>query len=389
MAIETLGGVVVNTGTINTAGLPVVGGDQPGGNLSLRSTNSGNKGAVLVDENTHSYGFANGALQVPNGGVGVFGNVSAGGQFINMPVGMGVSTVFLSTAGSGYTSPPTVTFSAPQLQTGITATGVAQISGGAVIAVFITNPGFGYISPPTITFNNSGSGGSGAVGVVALGYHAAYTQGSFVQLGCVTSIQVTATGSGYTKPPQVRIDPPHVAGGIQATAVSTVSAGGVSNILITNPGSGYLYPPTVTLFDVVAGSSATFLAQLGHPGEKSMVTTFNTGSSAITLDFGNFGMNTAFVSISGALNVYFGYNATAQAGNLNNNYFPQGRKIILWVKNTAGTSQTVTFQNLTTANSTNASNAYAISLSRTARFECVVLTSGNLVSDVYVAGTYT
>jgi hypothetical protein len=65
----------------------------------------------------------------------------------------GVSGVTISNRGSGYTSAPTVTFSAPQ-QTGCTtAAGTATIVGGVVTGVIITNPGSGYSTAPTVTFS--------------------------------------------------------------------------------------------------------------------------------------------------------------------------------------------------------------------------------------------
>lgn len=73
--------------------------------------------------------------------------------------------------GSGYTSAPTVTFSAPPAG-GITATGTATISSGAVASVTITNPGNGYTSAPTITF--SGGEGSGAAATATMSTDWAY-----------------------------------------------------------------------------------------------------------------------------------------------------------------------------------------------------------------------
>ena len=62
--------------------------------------------------------------------------------------------------GSGYSS-ATVTFADPTAVTpangGITATGTATVSGGAVTAITITNPGYGYSSAPTVTVGGDGS----------------------------------------------------------------------------------------------------------------------------------------------------------------------------------------------------------------------------------------
>lgn len=75
-----------------------------------------------------------------------------------------VGSAVVTAGGSGYTSAPTVTFSAPT--SGTTATGTAIIQNGEVVAVTITDPGSGYTSAPTVTF--SGGGGTGATATANL-----------------------------------------------------------------------------------------------------------------------------------------------------------------------------------------------------------------------------
>ncbi|MDE2104408.1 MAG: hypothetical protein KGL39_44630, partial [Patescibacteria group bacterium] len=67
-----------------------------------------------------------------------------------------VGSVIITNGGSGYTTVPTVTFSAPT--SGTTATGTAVIQNGAVVSVTITNPGNGYTAAPTVTFSAPTSG---------------------------------------------------------------------------------------------------------------------------------------------------------------------------------------------------------------------------------------
>lgn len=89
--------------------------------------------------------------------VSLFGTIQAGvGEVNGTTVG---------TAGTGYTSAPTVTFSAAPAG-GVTATGIAVLSGGGVASITITNPGSGYTSAPTISF--SGGGGSGAAATATI-----------------------------------------------------------------------------------------------------------------------------------------------------------------------------------------------------------------------------
>ena len=69
-----------------------------------------------------------------------------------------VSDTTITAGGSGFTAAPTVTFSGGGAWR--QATGIAQISAGAVTGIIITDPGRGYTSAPTITF--SGGSGTGA-----------------------------------------------------------------------------------------------------------------------------------------------------------------------------------------------------------------------------------
>lgn len=85
----------------------------------------------------------------------------------DMLVGGAISAITVTGAGSGYSTAPTVTISAPQETTGTTATATATISGGAVNAITLTNAGSGYTAAPTITI--SGGGGSNATATGAVG----------------------------------------------------------------------------------------------------------------------------------------------------------------------------------------------------------------------------
>jgi len=72
----------------------------------------------------------------------------------------GVKSVPVSAAGTGYTSAPAVTFTAPQIAGGRRARGHTTLTSDGVGAVVIDDPGSGYTAAPTATL--SGGGGSGA-----------------------------------------------------------------------------------------------------------------------------------------------------------------------------------------------------------------------------------
>lgn len=97
---------------------------------------------------------------------------------------------------------------------GFTQTRVAD----GIIAVTINTPGSGYTSPPAVSFTGGG-GGSGAVAVAVLG--------TGVDAGKVTAVNVTAAGMGYTSAPTVVFT-----GGGGTLATATASFGIAANAVV-------------------------------------------------------------------------------------------------------------------------------------------------------------
>jgi|GEM_PF-1736288 len=137
-------------------------------------------------------------------------------------------SIMVTNPGSGYTSAPIVTVSAPAAGTAA----IAQSTFGGVSSIKITNGGSGYTSVPTVTF-------SGGKGSKAEAY-------ATISGGVVTGITV-ANGGAYTVAPDVTITTS--AAGVAATATATLSADTVGSIVVTYGGSGYLpsAPPTVAI----------------------------------------------------------------------------------------------------------------------------------------------
>jgi FKBP-type peptidyl-prolyl cis-trans isomerase len=77
----------------------------------------------------------------------------------------------VTAAGSGYTTAPTVTFSAPP-SGGRQATGVAVLGTGAnagkVVGITLTDEGAGYLFPPAVTFSAPPAGGTQATATVSV-----------------------------------------------------------------------------------------------------------------------------------------------------------------------------------------------------------------------------
>lgn len=156
----------------------------------------------------------------------------------------------LTTAGSGYTSAPTVT---PSAGGGI----YRAIVGGAVsTSVTVTNAGLSYTYPPTVVFDSPGPGGVQATGYCTL------------SSGTVASVTVDNQGAGYTQPPQIvfvndprEISNPNLSDGYGASATcSLTGAQTVTAVLCIDHGTGGLTAVPTLTFAGGGGSSAAATA---------------------------------------------------------------------------------------------------------------------------------
>jgi hypothetical protein len=91
-----------------------------------------------------------------------FGNRNIGSTSVTTDNGIGgngIASVTIAGSWSGFTqATSTVTFSAPQLPGGVTATGTVTITAGAPTLVTMTEKGSGYTSLPTVTIADSDVG---------------------------------------------------------------------------------------------------------------------------------------------------------------------------------------------------------------------------------------
>ena len=89
--------------------------------------------------------------------------------------GTGVTSVVVTGAGSGYTAPPTVTFSGGLQAGGTQATANAIINSlGEVTAIILSSAGSGYISAPAVTLSAPGGGGTTATAGAFVGTSTAF-----------------------------------------------------------------------------------------------------------------------------------------------------------------------------------------------------------------------
>lgn len=145
-----------------------------------------------------------------------------------------VGTIAVTNGGSGYTSAPSVSISAPNDANGIQATAVAFVTANAVSSITLTEAGTGYTAAPTVTL--SGGGGTNATAVASFTTFKPNT----------VSVTVLNGGSGYTNAANITVS---FSGGGGANAAATaVTAGNIiTQIVMTNPGSGYTSAPTVSI----------------------------------------------------------------------------------------------------------------------------------------------
>jgi hypothetical protein len=202
----------------------------------------------------------------------------------------GVGRIGLTSRGSGYTSAPAVTISAPNQTNGTQATAEATITANAVSSIVVTNGGSGYTSAPTVTI--TGGGGTGANAIAQL---LTFTKGALY-------IQVTNSGSGYNpaSPPAVTITG---GGGANATATAIVFGNAVTEVIMTNVGNNFTSVPTVTIAAPPTPTGNANATVIGVPNleEISSVATFSGRvwiSTGRTVTYSSATSPTDFTSIS-------------------------------------------------------------------------------------------
>jgi hypothetical protein len=158
-----------------------------------------------------------------------------------------ISAYGMVSRGSGYTTAPSVAISAPNETGGIQAVAQAVMTANGVSGLLFTEAGTGYTLPPTVTF--TGGGGSGANAVVSTLSFAQGTVGAYVLSG----------GTGYSSPPTVTITG---GGGSNAAATAIVSGNAVVGLIFSNNGTGYTSPPTIAFSTGAAIATAVATTDL-------------------------------------------------------------------------------------------------------------------------------
>lgn len=96
---------------------------------------------------------------------------------------------------------------------------------------------------------NAGSALTNGFGTVAITPSAGASVWQSVVGGAINStVTITTAGTLYTYAPTLVISPPPL-GGVQATAICTISAGAINAVTTTNQGAGYVTAPTITVIN--------------------------------------------------------------------------------------------------------------------------------------------
>jgi autotransporter-associated beta strand protein len=203
-------------------------------------------------------------------------------------------------------------------------------TGAQINSVSLTNAGSGYTSFPTVAINGAGADSLPASANVLAG---------------ISSIGITAGGSGYVNqadgpsPPSVGSAGTFVdivgGGGTGATARAIVVGGVVTGIAIKNAGSGYTSMPTIHISSTLPSGST--VAGSGAAANVSGITL-----QSITLNDGGFDYTSPTISLTGG----GGAGATASATSSPNLALHAERGVMLTAAGgalyqTAGTTLTI------------------------------------------------
>ena len=194
----------------------------------------------------------------------------------------GISSIDITNYGQWYSllEPPTVVISPPDISGGIQATAsliVADTVGNELESITVTNSGSGYTSPPTISFDNT--------------LYEVYSTHSS-QGGSMRYAVVTNGGSGYTSAPSIEVelpDNPYTGEYRQATARCDINGSGeIINVSIMDIGMGYIAKKQWT---------CTIYGGGGSGGSAVFYNTYGFGATAVaTLDESNMGKIRAYIT---------------------------------------------------------------------------------------------
>lgn len=193
--------------------------------------------------------------------------VSGDGYRVEDPIF--VTGVTISTAGTSYSSAPTITFSDPVSDASAFISGATVFLGQKIFnSVFdfyeITSPGTVSSSEPThrLGIVQNGTAALKFVGTRAKG-NATVSSGAVTAVsltGAVREINLITGGSGYTTAPTITFSGGGGSGAVASAKMNAVT-GSVLFVTVTNPGDNYTSDPTVTFGTAFPLSTAVLVGE--------------------------------------------------------------------------------------------------------------------------------
>jgi hypothetical protein len=270
------GGPITTTGTVTLGGTldlsspPAIGGTAAAAGTFttlIGGNDVANYGQLTGGATTKAVEFkslgsdTNVAYAIRSKGTGAI-DLAAGSSGVNISNGGTVTAITRTASGSGYTSFPTWSASAPTTAGGTTASGT--INSLLAFGATVVSGGTGYTLNDTITL----------VGGTPTATAATYTV-SAVSSGVITAVTALNFGAYSALP----TNPVSVTGGTGAGATLTVTYGVSANsFVIGAAGSGYVEQPTVT-FSGGGGSGAAAYATVGS---QTIIKGLGTSTGTVT-----------------------------------------------------------------------------------------------------------
>jgi hypothetical protein len=171
-----------------------------------------------------------------------------------------VSSLSIQSAGTGYTSAPTVTI----LGDGVGATATATVVAGGVNSLTVTNGGEGY-SFALVSFSNGG--GTGATATASLSssdvpnpINIDVAANASVKNGSIEFVNVVSGGTGYSSSTTIAVE----GDGSGLEVIPIISSGAITGVSVTNPGIGYTFATLTPTVGVGAILQPVIPPQGGH-----------------------------------------------------------------------------------------------------------------------------
>lgn len=183
--------------------------------------------------------------------------------------------------GSGYSSPPTITISNPDQQSGVPAVvDEVVITSGSVSNIYLQEEGSGYSYPPIVTVTGGLASREAILEPIIERIGDTYTNLIVTGDGVleenpyqVQEIQITNGGQNYASVEFLFTDP-DLPNGVRAVATANITDGEVTSVTINEPGYGYS-KPFYSIFQNSNASNIVLINATSLPGETASGLEFN------------------------------------------------------------------------------------------------------------------